>query len=279
MNNDIILKIKNLKKAYSPDNLILKGINLDIKKGDFVGIIGLSGAGKSTFLRCINRLIEPTEGEILIPASILDPPLNFPYISSPLKGEDKGEGDNMIDIIKLEGKELRYIRRKIGMIFQQFNIVKRLTVLDNVLSGGLGYKPVFKSTLRLFSLEDKKLALVNLERVGLLKYAYRMAGSLSGGEQQRVAIARTLQQKPAIILADEPVASLDPKLSKIVLDILQKVCKEDDITTLVSLHTLEITKAYADRIIGFAKGEVAFDGIAQELTKEIVENVYALYRQ
>jgi len=273
MNNDIILNIKNLKKAYSPDNLILKGINLEIKKGDFVGIIGLSGAGKSTFLRCINRLIEPTEGEILIPSSMLDTPLN-----PPLSRGDIGGLENMIDIVKLEGKDLRHARRKIGMIFQQFNIIKRLTVLDNVLAGSLGYKPTVKSTLRLFSLDDKKLALVNLERVGLLKYAYQRTDSLSGGEQQRVAIARTLQQKPALILADEPVASLDPRLSKTVLDILLKVCKEDDITALVSLHTLEITKAYADRIIGFAKGEVAFDGPANELTEEIVDNVYAMYK-
>ena len=260
--NDIILNIKNLKKSYNSEKLILKGIDLQIKKGEFVGIIGLSGAGKSTFLRCINRLIEPTEGEISVPTDI--------FMENKVKTE-------FVDIIKLNNKDLRFARRKIGMIFQHFNIVKRLSVLDNVLSGGLGYRSGISSTLRIFSLEDRKEALVNLERVGLLQYAYKRADTLSGGEQQRVAIARTLQQKPAVILADEPVASLDPKLSNTILDILTKVCREDDITAIVSLHTLEIAKAYSDRIIGFANGEVVFDGPVHELTKEITDEVYSMY--
>jgi phosphonate transport system ATP-binding protein len=160
------------------------------------------------------------------------------------------------------------------MIFQQFNIVKRLSVIENVLSGSLGYQGPL-SILRIFSLEDKKKALANLDRVGLLDQAYKRADALSGGQQQRVAIARTLMQTPSIILADEPVASLDPKLSREVLSILQKVCKEDGISALVSLHTLELTKAFSDRIIAFQGGQIIFDGTPEELSHDEIEKVYA----
>jgi phosphonate transport system ATP-binding protein len=160
------------------------------------------------------------------------------------------------------------------MIFQQFNIVKRLSVIENVLSGGLGYRSTVKSTLRLFSCEDQRHALVNLKRVGLLDHAYKRADELSGGEQQRVAIARTLMQQPAIILADEPVSSLDPKLSRVVLDILKRVCREDGITALVSLHTLELTREYADRVIGLKDGQIFFDGPTRELSSTVVDSVY-----
>ena len=166
------------------------------------------------------------------------------------------------------------LRRKIGMVFQQFNIVKRLSVIENVLSGGLGYQPGFRSVLRIFSREEKRQALTNLKRVGLLDHAYKRADQLSGGEQQRVAIARTLMQQPVIILADEPVSSLDPRLSKVVLDILKRVCREDGITALVSLHTLELTREYADRIIGLKQGQVCFDGPVKELTDRIVDSIY-----
>ena len=166
------------------------------------------------------------------------------------------------------------MRRRIGMIFQQFNIVKRLSVIDNVLSGGLGYQPTWRSTLRIFSQEERRRALVNLKRVGLLDHAYKRADELSGGEQQRVAIARTLMQEPVIILADEPVSSLDPKLSRVVLDILKRVCREDGITALVSLHTLELTREYADRVVGLKDGQILFDGATDELTDAIVDSIY-----
>ena len=159
-------------------------------------------------------------------------------------------------MLSLGAHELRLLRRKVGMVFQQFNIVKRLSVIENVLSGGLGYRPGLRSMLRIFSREEKRQALTNLKRVGLLDHAYKRADQLSGGEQQRVAIARTLMQEPAIILADEPVSSLDPKLSRVVLDILKRVCREDGITALVSLHTLELTREYADRVIGLRQGQV-----------------------
>ena len=160
------------------------------------------------------------------------------------------------------------------MVFQQFNIAKRLSVIENVLSGGLGYQPALRSTLRIFSAGEQRQALINLKRVGLLDHAYKRADELSGGEQQRVAIARTLMQQPAIILADEPVSSLDPKLSRVVLDILKRVCKEDGITALVSLHTLELTREYADRVIGLKQGQVFFDGPVRDLTEAIVDSVY-----
>ena len=253
-----ILQVTGLQKAYQDGTLVLKGIDLTVQRGEFIAVIGLSGAGKSTFLRCLNRLIEPTAGQIMVPAEI--------FLDEATPG--------LVDVTHLKGRSLRHLRRKIGMVFQQFNLVKRLSVLDNVLSGALGYQDTWMSALRLFSAADRQRALLNLERVGLLEHAYRRADSLSGGQQQRVAIARVLMQKPALILADEPVASLDPKLSRQVLDILLRVCKEDGITALVSLHTIELSKEYADRVIGLQGGHVFFDGPAGQLTDSIIENVY-----
>ncbi len=253
-----ILEIRELRKSFGLSTHVLRGINLKVEQGEFLGVIGLSGAGKSTLLRCINRLIDPTSGEIYMPRSVFDP---------------QADGAK-IDILKLNRGETRLLRRKVGMIFQQFNIVKRLSVIENVLSGGLGYQSSLKSCLRLFSREERRRALVNLRRVGLLDHAYKRADELSGGEQQRVAIGRTLMQSPVIILADEPVSSLDPKLSRVVLDILKRVCLEDGITALVSLHTLEQTREYADRIVGLKQGQIFFDGPAKDLTDSVVEKVY-----
>lgn len=257
-----MLSIRELRKSYGNGQEILKGISLEIPSGQFIGLIGLSGAGKSTFLRCINRLVEPSSGEIFAPGEIIEKP----------------ELD-LCDITQLKGKQLRAWRRKTGMIFQQFNIAKRLTVIDNVLSGRLGYVNGFRGSLRYFLREEKEQALINLERVGMLRHAYKRSDALSGGEQQRVAIARTLMQKPRLILADEPVASLDPKLAETVLDILKRVSQEDAITTLVSLHTLEMTRRYSDRVIGLAQGEVAFDDSPENLSKERVDTIYQRYQQ
>ena len=253
-----ILEIENLDKAYGNGVQVLRGINLQIEQGEFVGIIGLSGSGKSTLLRCVNRMIEASSGAVRVPAEIVG----------------LGADGKKADIRRLSSAELRLLRRKIGMVFQQFNIVKRLSVIENVLSGGLGYQPGFRSALRIFSREEKRRALTNLKRVGLLDHAYKRADQLSGGEQQRVAIARTLMQQPAIILADEPVSSLDPRLSRVVLDILKRVCREDRITALVSLHTLELTREYADRIVGLKQGRICFDGLAPDLTDRIVNLIY-----
>jgi phosphonate transport system ATP-binding protein len=251
-----ILEIRGLQTSYGSVP-VLRGIDLDVAQGEFFGVIGLSGSGKSTLLRSINRLIKVDAGSIVAPASLLD-----------------GRTGATLDILKLSTAELRHVRRRIGMIFQQFNIVKRLSVIENVLSGGLGYQPSWRSALRIFSQEERRRALINLKRVGLLDHAYKRADELSGGEQQRVAIARTLMQEPAIILADEPVSSLDPKLSRVVLDILKRVCREDSITAMVSLHTLDLTREYADRVVGLKDGWKVFDGATAELTDSHVEAVY-----
>lgn len=251
-----ILEIRGLQTSYGSAP-VLRGIDLDVEQGEFFGVIGMSGSGKSTLLRSINRLIKVEAGSIVVPASLLD-----------------GRTGETLDILKLSASELRHVRRRIGMIFQQFNIVKRLSVIENVLSGGLGYQPAWRSALRIFSQEERRRALVNLKRVGLLDHAYKRADELSGGEQQRVAIARTLMQEPAIILADEPVSSLDPKLSRVVLDILKRVCREDGITAMVSLHTLDLTREYADRVVGLKEGRKVFDGATAELTDFLVDAVY-----
>jgi phosphonate transport system ATP-binding protein len=253
-----ILEVKKLRQAYDGNSPVLHDVSFSVDQGEFVGVIGLSGAGKSTLLRCINRLIDASSGQILMPDALLT-------------GKSNGA---TIDVLKLNAGELRALRRKIGMIFQQFNIVTRLSVIENVLSGGLGYQPAFRSALRLFSRDEKRHALLNLKRVGLLEHAYKRADELSGGEQQRVAIARTLMQEPALILADEPVSSLDPKLSRVVLDILKRICREDGITAVVSLHTLELTREYADRVIGLRQGQILFDGPTATLTDPMVDSIY-----
>lgn len=254
----IILEVRDLYQSYGISTPVLRGVSLKLEQGEFLGVIGLSGAGKSTLLRCINRLIDPTSGEILIPRNVFIP----------------GGDGSCIDVLKLSRSELRLLRRKVGMIFQQFNIVKRLSVMENVLSGGLGYQSGLTSCLKLFSLEEKERALLNLKRVGLLNHAYKRADELSGGEQQRVAIARTLMQNPSIILADEPVSNLDPKLSRVILDILKRVCREDGITAMVSIHTLDLTKEYADRILGISQGKILFDGPAKDLNDASAEMIY-----
>ena len=253
-----LLEINDLHQSYNGGVPVLRGISLKLEQGEFVGVIGLSGAGKSSLLRCVNRLVESSAGEIRVPKELLN----------------HGAAGAPVDVLKLDRAGLRQLRRRIGMIFQQFNLAKRLSVIENVLAGGLGYQPSFRSTLRIFSQEERRQALINLKRVGLLPYAYKRADELSGGEQQRVAIARTLMQQPALILADEPVSSLDPKLSRVVLDILKRVCREDGITALVSLHTLELTREYADRVIGLKQGRIVFDGPTPELTAAAVDAIY-----
>lgn len=254
----IILEIKELQQCYDGGSPVLRGVSFSVEQGEFVGVIGLSGSGKSTLLRCINRLVDATSGQILVSRALF-------------RGESN---EAFIDVLKLNAGDLRALRRKIGMIFQQFNIVSRLSVIENVLCGGLGYQPALRSTLRIFSREERRQALLNLKRVGLLEHAYKRADELSGGEQQRVAIARTLMQEPAIILADEPVSSLDPKLSRVVLDILKRICREDGITAVVSLHTLELTREYADRVIGLKQGQVLFNGPIKTMNEPVVDSIY-----
>lgn len=258
---DLMIDVQGLRKAYGDGDLILKDVSVSFAPGDFVAILGLSGAGKSTFLRCLNRLVEPTGGRILVPRGVLD-------------GSDSVE---KVDIAKASPRELRLWRRRVGMIFQQFNLVKRMSVLDNVLSGTLGEANLLASVFRTFPKAERERALRNLDRVGLLDQAYQRADTLSGGQQQRVAIARALMQRPKVILADEPVASLDPKLSVQVLDTLKRVAEEDGITVLVSLHVLDLAKSYGDRIIGFQGGRIVFDGKPEALNDAEVERIY--YRE
>lgn len=244
---EALLEVKQLGKVYLDGTEALKNINITINKKEFVSVIGPSGAGKSTFLRSINKLNDPTSGEIIF--------LNQ-------------------NITKAKGKELRNIRRQIGMIFQGFNLVKRSQTVRNVLHGRLGYMSSIKGSLGLFSKEDVEDALEVLVRVGLEQQAFKRADELSGGQQQRVGIARAIAQDPAMILADEPIASLDPTSSENVMQYLKKICVEDGITTIVNLHQVEYAKRFSDRIIGIKAGEVVFDGKPSELNDSIIHYIY-----
>ncbi|UOQ50064.1 phosphonate ABC transporter ATP-binding protein [Gracilibacillus caseinilyticus] len=242
-----MIEFQDVSLVYPNGTEGLKQINLKINEGEFVVIVGLSGAGKSTFIRSINRLVTPTSGALLV--------------------EDE-------DILQLKGSGLRRLRTKIGMIFQSYNLVKRSTVMKNVISGRLGYTGTFKSILNIFSKEDKLLAYENLKRVNIEEKLYNRADELSGGQQQRVSIARVLTQKPKLILADEPVASLDPPTSHQVMKYLKQINREDNITTIVNLHFIDMAMEYADRIIGMRAGEVVFDGPASEVTEKTFEEIY-----
>lgn len=239
--------IKNVSKTYKNGVKGLDNINLTINDGEFVSIIGLSGAGKSTLLRSINRLIDVSEGNIEIDG---------------------------LSITSANKKQLRLIRRHIGMISQQFNLVKRSTVQKNVLSGRLGYYSTFKSIFGLFSKEDYDLTKTVLAKVGLSDKLHSRCDELSGGQQQRVSIARTLAQKANIILADEPVASLDPITSEKILDDLKMINKTMNITVVVNIHSVELAKKYSSRILALKEGKVVFDGSSFELTEEKLNEIY-----
>jgi phosphonate transport system ATP-binding protein len=242
-----IISFKNVTKEYPNGVLGLKNLNIDIHRGEFVIVVGLSGAGKSTMLRSINRLHEITNGEILI--------------------------DNR-SITKAKGKELRLIRRDIGMIFQSFNLVKRSSVLRNVLTGRVAYHPTIKMLLGLFPQADKELAYQSLQRVNLAEKVYTRADELSGGQQQRVSIARALTQEPQIILADEPVASLDPMTTEKVMSDLKRINQELGITIVVNLHSVQLAREYGTRIIGLRDGQLVFDGPVSEATDQKLKEIY-----
>ena len=242
-----LLEIRDLVKVYSRDTRALDGISLDIRRGEFVVLIGLSGSGKSTLLRCINRLVEPTSGQVIF------------------------EGN---DVTHARGLHLRRIRRRIGMIFQQFNLVKRSSVFANVLAGRLGYRSPWRTIASRPSREDVALAFENLERVSILEKAYVRADALSGGQQQRVGIARALMQQPQLMLADEPVASLDPATSHSVLRYLEEINKTDGITVICSLHFLSLARRYGTRVIALKAGRVAFDGKPAEIDERRFKEIY-----
>ena len=242
-----MIKVENLSKVFPDGTKALDDVSLTIPDGQFVCIIGLSGAGKSTFMRCLNRLNDPSAGKILI------------------------EGE---DIAFAGGRDLRKLRRRIGFVFQQFNLVERLTAFENVLSGRLGYYGRLQGVLGLFSSADKTRAIQALKRVGLEEKIYTTASNLSGGQKQRVAIARALVQEPKLMLADEPTASIDPKLSGVIMDLLKSFTK-DGITVIVNIHVLELAREYAERILGFNKGKLIFDGTPNQLTDAEVDRIYA----
>jgi phosphonate transport system ATP-binding protein len=242
-----ILSLKNLTKTYDNGTQALRGVSFDVEKGEFLVIIGLSGSGKSTLLRCLNRLIEPTSGQIIFHGS---------------------------DVAQIQGRSVLHLRKKIGMIFQQFNLVPRYSVLLNVLTGRLGSIGFWRSLLGLFSSDDEKRALEYLKLVGIEDKAYLRADQLSGGQQQRVAIARALTQGPEVLLADEPVASLDPATCHVVMNYLKKVNQELGITVVCNLHFLSLVREYATRVIALKEGSIVFEGGPQDITEEWFKKIY-----
>jgi phosphonate transport system ATP-binding protein len=241
-----LLRIEHLTKVYPSGTVALKDVNFTVNDGEFLVVIGLSGSGKSTLLRCINRLIEPTEGKIV--------------------WDD-------VDITQANAAELKRLRCHIGMVFQQFNLVKRSSVITNVLSGRLGYANPWLSLMGIWSKSDRELAMHALDRVGIADKAYNRADTLSGGQQQRVGIARTLMQEPKLILADEPVASLDPVLSHSILRYLEQL-NQEGITVICSLHFLDLVHRYATRVIGLKDGVKVFEGLPEEIDRAKFKEIY-----
>lgn len=235
-----MLEVRNLTKVYDDGTQALTDVSFSVEPREFLVVIGLSGSGKSTLLRCINRLVDPTDGEIVF--------------------------DGM-STTNADHKELREIRRRIGMVFQQFNLVKRSSVVTNVLSGRLGYTSSRRSLVGGFSREDREIAHAALSRVGLDELARKRASELSGGQQQRVGIARALAQQPDLILADEPVASLDPVLAHSVLGYLEQLNRDEGITVICSLHYLDLVQRYATRVIGLRDGRLVYEGSRDDIRK------------
>lgn len=242
-----MLQIKNLTKIYDGGVKALDNVSFEVPDGQFLAVIGLSGSGKSTLLRCINRLIEPTDGQIL------------------WDGED---------ITRASPEEMRRIRRRIGMVFQHFNLVHRSKVLTNVLAGRLGYVNPAWSLLNRFPKDDIQKAIQQLERVGIADKANHRADELSGGQQQRVGIARALMQDPKMILADEPVASLDPVLAHSIMKHLEDINEKDNVTVLCSLHFLDLVHRYADRVVALNQGQLVFEGLPKEIDDQKFKDIY-----
>ena len=242
-----MLEIKNLTKIYDGKVKALDNVSFKVEQGEFLAIIGLSGSGKSTLLRCINRLIEPTDGQIIW---------------------------NGVDVTAASQDEMRRIRRKIGMVFQHFNLVSRSKVITNVLAGRLGYVNPAMSLINRFPQRDIEMALQQMDRVGIRDQAYKRADELSGGQQQRVGIARAMMQQPEMILADEPVASLDPVLAHSIMQYLEQINKEDGVTILCSLHFLDLVHRYADRAIALNEGQLLFDGSPKAIDDAKFKEIY-----
>lgn len=245
-----VLSVRNLRVRYSAKGPeILKGIDFDVESDDFLAMIGPSGAGKSTLIRCVNRLVEPTDGQIT------------------LFGQD---------VRALNARELRGLRRNVGMIFQEFNLINRMSVMDNVLSGRLGYTSNIRSLFRHFPKQDISLALDYLDRVGLSDHVNKRADELSGGQRQRVGIARALMQQPKLLLLDEPTSALDPKISREVMALIMGIAKELGVPTLCNIHDVQLAKEFCNRIIGLQDGCKKFDGGTDTLRDSDLEDIYAM---
>lgn len=241
------LEIKNLKKEYTVGNPILKGIDINITEPGIIAIIGPSGTGKSTLLRCINRLIDPTDGQILFDDA---------------------------DLCLAKGAQLRKLRRQVGMVFQEYNLVERLTVIENVLTGRLGYMSAWQAWRRKFTQEDINTAFELLDAVGLTEHASKRADSLSGGQRQRVGIARAVMQNPKILLADEPTSSLDPKTAVEIMELLERFSEEKNIPALVNIHDVKLASRFAKRMIGMSNGVVVYDGPPEGITDDHLKQIY-----
>jgi len=242
-----MLEIADLRKTYPTGDEALRGVSLTVRATEVVFVIGPSGAGKSTLIRCVNRLVEPDGGSVRL---------------------DK------LEITGLQGSALRQARRQMGMIFQEFNLVERLTVMENVLSGRLGYVNLWRAWRRRFPVEDVAMAFQTLARVGLAGFENKRADALSGGQRQRVGIARALVQRPKILLVDEPTSSLDPRTSESVLRLIVDLASEDRIPALVNIHDVLLARAFAKRIIGLREGEIVYDGPVSGLTRPALEAIY-----
>ena len=242
-----MLEIKQLVKKYHTGDLAINGVDLKVEKGQVMALIGPSGAGKSTLIRCVNRLENPTSGEIWL------------------------NGEN---IVKMRSGKLRRARRNMGMIFQEYALVERLTVMENVLSGRLGYVGFWRSFLRKFPQSDINAAFGLLEKVGLDTMVNKRADELSGGQRQRVGIARALIQKPDILLVDEPTASLDPKTSRQIMRLITELCEENQLTAIINIHDVALAQMYAERIVGLREGSIVYDGSPDDLKPDILTEIY-----
>ena len=242
-----MLRIENLRKRYRTGDEALKGVSFAVSSGEVTGLIGPSGAGKSTLIRCVNRLVEPSGGRIFL---------------------------DDLEVTALSRSELRRARRRIGMIFQEFALVERLTVMENVLSGRLGYVPFWRSFTRRYPAADIDKAFALLERVDMLDQADKRADALSGGQRQRVGVARALEQDPELLLIDEPTASLDPKTSRQIMRLIREICAERNLPAIINMHDVVLAQAFVDRIVGLRAGEVVFDGLPSALSPEILTRIY-----
>jgi phosphonate transport system ATP-binding protein len=242
-----MIDVRHVRKVFPNGHEALRDVSFTVSSGEFVAIVGRSGAGKSTLLRCLNGMVPVTSGEIDI---------------------------NGIDVVHASAVDRRRLRRRIGFVYQEFNLIDRLSVMSNVLVGRLGHVNPLASCVRYFGRADRELALFNLYRLQLDGRARQRADSLSGGEKQRVALARALTQEPLVLLADEPVASLDQELARGVMDDLRRIAEEEHVPTLVNIHDVSLARAYADRVIGIARGEVVFDGPPQDLNDAALDRIY-----